>query len=63
MVKTIRKKEFKFRVSALAKLMAESDGFNWDAKTVMETPQGETPQEFRAYWREKARIAFKYLER
>lgn len=30
---------------------------NWDAKSLCETPSGETPEEFRAYWMDKAKAA------
>lgn len=39
---------------------AMCDG-NWDAASVLETPSGETPDEFRDYWRDKARAAIQAL--
>lgn len=41
-------------VERIARAMADG---SWDAKSFTETPNGETPDEFRAYWSDKARAA------
>lgn len=38
----------------IAKAMCEKDGFSWDASSVMETANGDEPEEQREYWRDKA---------
>lgn len=42
----------------VARAMCDGD---WNAGSVLETPSGETPDEFRDYWRDKARAAIQAL--
>jgi hypothetical protein len=42
----------------LARAMADGD---WDAKSFCETPNGESPEEFREGWMEKAELCLQEL--
>lgn len=44
-------------IEAAAKAMCEEDGFLWNARSCMETGNGEEPEEQREYWLDKAETA------
>jgi len=44
-------------IEAAARAMCERDGFKWDAASVMETANGDEPEQQREYWLDKADAA------
>lgn len=48
-------------IERIARAMCEADGFEWFPRSFAETANGDTPEEQREYWRDKARVAIEEM--